>query len=46
MRPGGFLATQQGPGTAWSVLMRLIYAGTGRHGATLPFDLLGIPASV
>jgi len=27
-------------------LMHLIYATAERHGATLPFDLLGIPASV
>jgi hypothetical protein len=27
-------------------LMHLIYATTEHHGATLPFDLLGIPASV
>lgn len=27
-------------------LMHLIYATSERHGATLPFDLLGIPASV
>jgi hypothetical protein len=27
-------------------LMHLIYATTERHGATLPFDLLGVPASV